>query len=195
MSTTTSPEMDKKTSDGTHWEPWEAWEAWQTSLTNETFTNLRRFASIPFLPEKLERVRKGVTPREVVYEEDRLKVYRYLGEGKPRFKTPLCLVFALVNRPYIMDLKEGLSIIAHYVNAGFESYLIDWGTPTRAESFLTTDDYVNGYLLNVCQISPGKDWLRSGESSRLLHGWHVEHHVYRGPPGPGEEPCPACQRH
>ena len=102
--------MDKKTSDGTHWEPWDAWEAWQTSLTNETFTNLRRLASIPFLPEKLERVRKGVTPREVVYEEDRLKVYRYLGEGNPRFKRPLCFVFALVNRPYLMDLKEGRSI-------------------------------------------------------------------------------------
>ena len=141
--------MDKKTSEGTGWEPWDAWEAWQTSLTNETFTSLRRLASIPFLPEKLERVRKGVTPREVVYEEDRLKVYRYLGEGNPRFKRPLCFVFALVNRPYIMDLKEGRSIIAHYVNAGFESYLIDWGTPTRAERFLTTDDYVNGYLLNV----------------------------------------------
>ena len=135
--------MDKKTSDETDW------EAWQTSFIDETFTNLQRFASIPFLPEKLERVRKGVTPREVVYEEDRLKVYHYIGVGEFRFKTPLCLVFALVNRPYIMDLKEGRSILAHYVNAGFDTYLIDWGTPTRAERFLTTNDYVNGYMLNV----------------------------------------------
>src|SRR6201987_6159089 len=42
MNTTTSPEMDKKTSDGADW------EAWQTSFMNETFTNLRRFTSIPF---------------------------------------------------------------------------------------------------------------------------------------------------
>ena len=135
--------MDKKTSDETDW------EAWQTSFVNETFTNLQRVASIPFLPEKLERVRKGVTPREIVYEEDRLKVYHYIAKGEPRFKTPLCLVFALVNRPYIMDLKEGRSILAHYVKAGFDTYLIDWGTPTRAERFLTTNDYVNGYILNV----------------------------------------------
>jgi polyhydroxyalkanoate synthase subunit PhaC len=40
-------------------------------------------------------------------------------------------VFALVNRPYIMDLKEGRSIVANYVKAGFDTYLIDWGTPTR----------------------------------------------------------------
>ena len=36
---------------------------------NEAFANLRRFTSIPFLPEKMERVRKGVSPREIVYEE------------------------------------------------------------------------------------------------------------------------------
>ena len=162
---------------------------------NETFTNLRRFTSIPFLPEKMERVRKGVTPREIVYEEDRLKVYHYIGEGEPRFKTPLCFVFALVNRPYIMDLKEGRSIVANYVKAGFDTYLIDWGTPTRAERFLTTDDYVNGYLLNVVEHLRERHWLRSGEPSRLLHGRHIEHHVHRNPPGPGEEPCPARHRH
>jgi polyhydroxyalkanoate synthase len=125
------------------------WEAWQTSFLNEGFTNLRRLAALPFLPEKMARVRKGVTPREIVYEEDRLKLYRYIGEGEIKHKTPLCFVFALVNRPYIVDLKEGRSVVAHFVNAGFDTYLIDWGTPTRAERFLTTDDYVNGYMDNV----------------------------------------------
>src|SRR6201987_6305249 len=97
----------------------------------------------------MEQVRKGVTPREIVYEEDRLKVYHYTGEGEPRFKTPLCFVFALVNRPYIMDLKEGRSIVANCVKAGFDTYLIDWGVPTRAERFLARDDYVKGDLVKV----------------------------------------------
>jgi polyhydroxyalkanoate synthase subunit PhaC len=135
--------MKKETSDGADS------DAWQASFIDETFTNLRRVTSIPFLPAKLEQVRKGITPREVVYEEDRLKVYRYIGAHEPKFKTPLCLVFALVNRPYIMDLKEGRSIIAQYVKAGFDTYLIDWGVPTKAERFLSTDDYVNGYMLSV----------------------------------------------
>src|SRR5215469_79887 len=116
MKTTTSPEAEKETRDGVDW------AAWQTSFLNETFANLRRFAAIPFLPDKMEQVRKGVTPREVVYEEDRLKVYRYLGAGEPLFKAPVCVVFALVNRPYIMDLKEGRSVIAHFVNAGLDTY-------------------------------------------------------------------------
>jgi polyhydroxyalkanoate synthase len=41
--------------------------------------------------------------------------------------------------------------VANYVKAGFDTYLIDWGTPTQAERFLTTDDYVNGYMLNVVE--------------------------------------------
>jgi len=145
MSSKTSPEKDTKTSDGVDW------EAWQNSLLNETFANLMRLTSIPFLPDKMTHVRKGITPREIVYEEDRLKVYRYIGDAEPKFKTPLCFVFALVNRPYIVDLKEGRSIIAQLVKAGFDTYLIDWGIPTRAERFLTTDDYVNGYILNVVE--------------------------------------------
>jgi polyhydroxyalkanoate synthase len=143
------------------------WESWQNSLLNEGFTNLRRLAALPGLPEKMERVRKGVTPREIVYEEDKLKVYRYIGQGKIKQKTPLCFVFALVNRPYIVDLKEGRSVVAHFVNAGFDTYLIDWGTPTRAERFLTTDDYVNGYMHNV--ISYLQE--RTGEPQVSLLGY------------------------
>lgn len=142
-------------------------EAWQTSFMNEAFAVMKRAAALPFLPEKVERVRKGVTPREIVYEEDRLRVYRYIGEKPPRYKTPLCLTFALVNRPYIMDLKEGRSVVAHFVNGGHDTYLIDWGTPTRAERFLTTDDYVNGYMMNVVNFLRE----RSGEDKVNMLGY------------------------
>jgi poly(3-hydroxyalkanoate) synthetase len=52
-----------------------------------------------------------------------------------------------------MDLKEGRSIVANYVKAGFDTYLIDWGTPTRAERFLTTDTMSTATCLmssNIC---------------------------------------------
>lgn len=121
---------------------------WQKSLMDESLANFRRMSQLPSVYERARKVPKGVTPREVVYEEDKLKVYHYLGEGKPRYKTPLIIVFALVNRPYIVDLKEGRSIVAHFVREGIDTYLIDWGRPTQADRFLTTDDYVNGYLKN-----------------------------------------------
>jgi polyhydroxyalkanoate synthase len=59
------------------------------------------------------------------------------------------VVYALVNRPYILDLKVNRSVVAHFINGGFDTYLVDWGVPTHADRHLTFDDYINGYLLNV----------------------------------------------
>ena len=40
---------------------------------------------LPSLFERAQRVRKGVTASEVVYEEDRLKVLHYVSEDKAAF--------------------------------------------------------------------------------------------------------------
>ncbi|HWE94053.1 MAG TPA: class III poly(R)-hydroxyalkanoic acid synthase subunit PhaC [Tepidisphaeraceae bacterium] len=125
------------------------WLDWQQSLLNETSANLRRWGRLPFLWQQAQRVQKGVTPSEVVYEEDRLKLRRYIPKGPIRYRTPLVFVFALVNRPYILDLRKGRSVVSHFVDRGFDTYLVDWGEPTRADRHLTIDDYVNGYISNV----------------------------------------------
>lgn len=132
---------------------------WQRSLVEESFANFRRLSSLPSLYDKARKVRKGVTPKELVYEEDKLKIYRYRGTGEIKYKTPLLFVFALVNRPYIVDLKEGRSVVAHFVNAGFDTYIIDWGVPSESDRFLSCDDYVNGYLLDAA------DYLRKRTGS------------------------------
>ena len=88
----------------------------------------------------------GVTPKEPVYKEDKMVLYRYKGENKPTNKTPLLIVYALVNRPYMTDLQENRSTIRGLLDAGQEVYLVDWGYPDEADRFLTIDDYLNGYL-------------------------------------------------
>jgi len=123
--------------------------AWTDAMLKEGLANYRRMAALPFIAQKARQVRKGVTPSETVYEEDRVRLIRFVGEKPPTQRTPLLFVFALVNRPYIFDLKEGRSVVAQFVNAGFDTYLLDWGIPTQAERFLTPDDYINGYLLNA----------------------------------------------
>ena len=135
---------------------------WQKSLVEESFANYRRMASLPSLYDKASKVRKGVTPKEVVYEEDKLTMYRYIGKGKPKYRTPLLIVFALVNRPYIVDLKEGRSVVANFVDAGFDTYIIDWGIPTESDRYLSTDDYVNGYITNAV------DYLRERTGSHKV---------------------------
>ena len=85
------------------------WLQWQRAALDESFAALGRMTNFPTLWERAKRIRKGVSPSEVVYEEDRLKLLHYRGDSKPRFKTPLVFIYALVNRPYILDLKKGRS--------------------------------------------------------------------------------------
>jgi len=97
---------------------------------------------------EMEEISSGVSPTEVVYEEDKLKLRHYLPlEGKkPTNKTPLLIVYALVNRPYMTDIQEDRSTIIGLMEAGQDIYLVDWGYPDKADRFLTLDDYINGYL-------------------------------------------------
>ena len=122
---------------------------WQQSFIHETFTAAGRMAQLPTLVQRAQRVRRAVSPSEVVYEEDRMKLLHYQREEKAKFRTPLVVVYALVNRPYILDLKVGRSVVAHFIDRGFDTYLVDWGVPTYADRHLTFDDYINGYLINV----------------------------------------------
>lgn len=122
---------------------------WQSAMLNESSAAFGRLSNLPSLWQRAERVKKGVTPSEIIYQEESLKVLRYIGNSPPKHKTPLIFIYALVNRPYILDLKKGRSVVAHFVERGFDTYLVDWGIPTYADRHHSLDDYVNGYMVNV----------------------------------------------
>lgn len=89
----------------------------------------------------------GVTPKEVVYREDKVTLYRFKSPTRvDQSRPPLLIVYALVNRPYMTDLQEDRSIVRGLLTAGLDVYLIDWGYPDRADRYLELDDYINGYL-------------------------------------------------
>jgi len=54
------------------------WISWQQSLVDETSAALGRMTHLPTLWRRVRRIRKGVTPCETVYEEDRLQLRHYL---------------------------------------------------------------------------------------------------------------------
>jgi polyhydroxyalkanoate synthase len=88
----------------------------------------------------------GTTPKEAVYQEDKLVLYRYKPITDKINPTPLLIVYALVNRPYMIDLQADRSLVKHLLETGQDVYLIDWGYPDRADRYLTLDDYINGYI-------------------------------------------------
>lgn len=90
----------------------------------------------------------ATTPKTAVYKEDKLTLYRYDRNTAPTYKTPVLIVYALVNTYKMLDLQPDRSYIKNLLGAGLDVYLIDWGFPTRADRFLDIDDYVNGYIDN-----------------------------------------------
>ena len=95
---------------------------------------------------EVDDVEFGVTEKEAVYREDKMVVYRFKGPRAPTAKIPILIVYALVNRPYMVDLQSDRSLVKNLLEQGEDVYLIDWGYPDRADRWLTLDDYINGYI-------------------------------------------------
>jgi polyhydroxyalkanoate synthase len=95
-------------------------------------------------------VQIGTAPKDVVYSEDKVVLYRYRQPddvpAKSRVRVPLLICYAMVNRPWMMDLQPDRSLIRGLLRRGLDVYLIDWGYPDGADRYLTMDDYVSGYL-------------------------------------------------
>jgi polyhydroxyalkanoate synthase len=93
----------------------------------------------------------GCTPKEEVYREDKVVLYRFRGGSEPTSRIPILIVYALVNRPYMVDLQEDRSLVRNLLARGEDVYLIDWGYPDRSDRWLTLDDYINGYIHNCVE--------------------------------------------
>jgi len=96
---------------------------------------------------KLLAAEVGHTDSEVVYTENKLELHRYEPDER-RHETPVFVVYALVNRPSILDLQPDRSVVRRLLEAGFVVYLIDWGDPSRLDQSLTMADYVSRYTHN-----------------------------------------------
>lgn len=88
----------------------------------------------------------GLTSKEEIYREDKIVLYRYRPRVERPFPLPLLICYALVNRPYMVDLQEDRSLVRNLLNLGIDVYLIDWGYPGPTERWLTLEDYIDGYL-------------------------------------------------
>jgi len=101
---------------------------------------------------KLDEVNYGATAKEEVYREDKLVLYHFKGQSKPTAKTPILISYALVNRPYMVDLQDDRSLVKNLLALGEDVYLIDWGYPDQSDRYLTLDDYINGYIKRCVDV-------------------------------------------
>ena len=127
----------------------------QKAAQAESFRAWQRWFNASKVPQIARDVRVAITPHDVVYEEDSLKLLRYRNEHSIDFAEPVLVCFALVNRPYILDLQPDRSVVRQLLKRGFDVYLIDWGIPTAADRTLRLHDYVCGFMRNVADFVCG----------------------------------------
>ena len=97
-------------------------------------------------------VRIGSTEFDVVYKEDKMRLLHFKPLTAKQVKTPLLIVYAIINRYHIFDIDPKKSWVKNLLEQGFDVYMIDWGTPTSLDKFLGFDDYVNRYLDNCVEF-------------------------------------------
>ncbi len=98
--------------------PFEAALNWQRK-TLENMTDAAETSQIADERlELMESVEVGQTPSDVVYEENKLELLHYDAEAagievaeEDKEAVPILIVYALINRPYILDLQEERSVV------------------------------------------------------------------------------------
>jgi polyhydroxyalkanoate synthase subunit PhaC len=130
------------------------------------------------LSEKIEKFTKlyyqnpkdiqvGKTAHEIVKETNLYRLLHYKPIFKNPLKTPILIVYALINKSYIFDLQDDKSWIRNLLSQGFDVFLIDWKPPTSNDKYVSFDDYVNEFIDDCVDI------IRNEKSIEklTLHGY------------------------
>jgi len=110
----------------------------------------------------------GATPKDVVWTHRKTTLYRYRSDHR-RHALPVLLVFALINRPDIFDLRPGHSYVEYLLDEGFDVFLVDWGVPGDEDADMGLDSFVCDELAWAI-----RETLRAAEQDELsLVGWCI----------------------
>lgn len=95
---------------------------------------------------QVEDIDYGATTREEVWRDGKVVMYRFRGDRAATARVPLLIVYALVNRPYMVDLQADKSIVRGLLERGEDVYILDWGYPDRSDRYLELEDYIQRYI-------------------------------------------------
>ena len=125
----------------------------------------RRMATAATTLATIDVSGEGCSPREAVRRDGHAVLWRYRPTAADAGIAPLVICYALVNRPYMLDLQPDRSLIRGLLARGVDVYLLDWGCPKREDRGLALEDYV------VRQLGGCLDHVRAAhrlESVNLL---------------------------
>ncbi len=88
----------------------------------------------------------ATTPKDLVWSQDKVTLHRYRPLSEQRVRIPLLVTYGLIGRWTMTDLQDDRSLVRNLLHLGVDLYVVDWGNPSRADRYLTMDDYICGYL-------------------------------------------------
>jgi polyhydroxyalkanoate synthase len=125
--------------------PLNPFETWVKESARVTQKLLKGFENMV----QVKDLEAGVTPRRLVYREDKVSLYHYEPPVKEIIGIPLLVTYALVNRQYMMDIQQDRSLFRKLLEMGVDLYVIDWGYPSKIDKYTTMEDYIMGYMDNI----------------------------------------------
>jgi class III poly(R)-hydroxyalkanoic acid synthase PhaC subunit len=78
--------------------------------------------------------------------KDVFKIRHYKSDLPPKHKTPILVIYSLINRHYILDLLPNVSVIKNLQKQGFDIYAMGWGTPKSFDRDLSLEIYAEEYI-------------------------------------------------
>jgi len=108
------------------------------------------------------------TPFDEIHKEGIFRLIHYKPRVEKTLPTPVLIVYAYINRPYILDLQPDRSVIRKLLDKGLDVYMIDWGYPKKADKYITLEDYIR-YIDKALGIVA----KRSGKDKITLHGYCI----------------------
>jgi polyhydroxyalkanoate synthase subunit PhaC len=110
----------------------------------------------------------ATTPKDVVWTHRSTTLYRYRNPDRVH-PVPVLLVFALINRPDIFDLRPGHSFVEFLLGEGFDVYLLDWGEVGDGD----TDLGLEYFAVDAIDWAI-REMLRTSEQDEVtLLGWCI----------------------
>jgi polyhydroxyalkanoate synthase len=105
-----------------------------------------------------------------VYREGSLNVKIYRAHESPA-RAQILLFPSLINRPYILDLGRGRSLIQALVRSGIEVVLFDWGSPGEAELDLGLDALLDGRVSRaLTSVHANSEFAEDDHRPRTIMG-------------------------
>jgi len=113
--------------------------------------------------QQIKEVEIATTPKDLVWQNDLVKLYHYKRDTPAKVKIPVLVSFAMMNRHDVLDLQPDRSLMKKLLDEGLDIYIMDWGYPKRQHKYLTMEDYIVEFMGGAV------DYIRKTTKNDKIH--------------------------